>query len=65
MDKKRQEKVFNEAILNSSIGLFIQKPPFLNLKLEESLNISSGPLIRAPFVAEEGHSSIILGPVAL
>ena len=52
-------------MLNSSIGLFIQKFPFHNLKLEGLLNTSSGPLIQDPPAAEVGHSSIILDPVAL
>ena len=65
LEKKRQEKAFNKVMLNSPIGLFIQKFPFLNLKLEKLLNASSGPLIQDPPAAEEGHSSIILDPVAL
>ena len=52
-------------MLGSSIGLFIQKFPFLNLKLEKLLNTSSGPLIQDPPAAEEGRSGIILDPVAL
>ena len=52
-------------MLNPSMDLCIQKFPFHNLKLEGLLNTSSGPLIQDPPAAEEGHSSIILDPVAL
>ena len=52
-------------MLNSPIGLFIQRFPFHNLKLEELLSTSSDPLIQDPPAAEEGRSGIILDPVAL
>ena len=61
----RQEKAFNKVMLNSPIGLFIQKLPFLNLEPKKLLNASSGLLIQDPPATEEGHSSVILDPVAL